>query len=165
MGSIDSKIISNIERLAEIDTTGITSLGEVIRALNLTENYEGTNKAIEVLSAFGKLDSDTISNIERLGDIDLSGLSNLAEVFKGLEFSRLDAITGTEGQKNIAALGNFVAQLDAILGKTSGNLTGFFSTFRAKRIGKSIGKFYSELVKAIPRDKVHIQIQGVGELL
>ena len=109
MGSIDSKIISNIERLAEIDTTGITSLGEVIRALNLTENYEGTNKAIEVLSAFGKLDSDTISNIERLGDIDLSGLSNLAEVFKGLEFSRLDAITGTEGQKNIAALGNFVA--------------------------------------------------------
>ena len=44
-------------------------------------------------------------------------------------------------------------------------MSGFFSTFRAKRIGKSIGKFYSELVKAIPRDKVHIQIQGVGELL
>ena len=150
MGSIDGKIISNIERLAEIDTTGISSLGEVIRALNLTDSYEGTNNAIEVLSAFGRLDNDTIKNIERIGDIDLSGLSNLAEVFKGLEFSKLEAITGTEGQKNIAALGNFIGQLDAIMGKSSGNLTGFFSSFRAKRLGKSINKFFKALVNEIP---------------
>jgi hypothetical protein len=36
------------------------------------------------------------------------------------------------------------------MGKSSGNLTGFFSSFRAKRLGKSINKFFKALVNEIP---------------
>lgn len=105
--------------------------------------------------------------MNRLSDIDTDAFSNLIEALQGLDFSKISHIGGKDAQKNLQAISSFIAQLNSILGDGTKNLSGMFSKFRARRIGKTVGAFFDAMFDAMLKNKkeINVKVQGVAELL
>lgn len=119
------------------------------------------------MSSFGNITEETIDNLNRLSDIDTDAFSNLIEALQGLDFSKISHIGGKDAQKNLQAISSFIAQLNSILGDGTKNLSGMFSKFRARRIGKTVGAFFDAMFDAMLKNKkeINVKVQGVAELL
>ena len=57
--------------------------------------------------------------------------------------------------------------MNSILGDGTKNLSGMFSKFRARRIGKTVGAFFDAMFDAMLKNKkeINVKVQGVAELL
>lgn len=79
----------------------------------------------------------------------------------------MGTIGGKEGKKNLADLQTFVTTLNTILGESSKNMSGWFSRFRARNVGKTIAAFYNEIFDVVLSDKKTIQmkVEGLGQMV
>jgi phage-related protein len=111
------------------------------------------------LSSFGNITEETIDNLNRLSDIDTDAFSNLIEALQGLDFSKISHIGGKDAQKNLQAISSFIAQLNSIFGDGTKNLSGMFSKFRARRIGKTVGAFFDAMFDAMLKNKKEINVK------
>ena len=119
------------------------------------------------MRAFGSITEETIDNLNNLSGIDTDAFNNLIEALQGLDFSKIKHISGKDAQKNLQSLSSFISQLNTILGDGTKNLSGMFSKYKARRIGKTVGAFYEALFDTIlgNRKNIVVKVEGVAELM
>ena len=171
LGSIDEQTLDNLSNLSDINPKSFEHLSAILASLNFKNmpksSSANTSPVINVLRAFGSITEETIDNLNNLSGIDTDAFNNLIEALQGLDFSKIKHISGKDAQKNLQSLSSFISPLNTILGDGTKNLSGMFSKYKARRIGKTVGAFYEALFDTIlgNRKNIVVKVEGVAELM
>ena len=171
LGSVSYDTIENINNLTMLGSKGLEHLSEVIPLLQFRgltrRQLEASQLFVQTLASLGSIDDRTIDNLNALEDIDTKAIQNVVNVLSSLDFSKLKNISGPGAKKNIEALSQFLSAVNSIMGEQSKNLSGMFSAWRAKRIGRTIGKFYSALLDEALKDRKNVimKVEGLGQMI
>ena len=65
----------------------------------------------------------------------------------------------------MGALQHFVTSIMEILNKTNFGFRTLFLPIKGRLLGMAIGKFFDELVKAIPEKQIKLDIDGLAQLM
>lgn len=144
----------------------IREIGGALESIRIDEDSIKSVAAISAtLTALGKIDKETIDNIKNLKSLNVSAANNIVKFISALDFTKIEVLKDKNMGVALKNLSVFMNSVVSILDRNTSGIFGLMNPVRAWMLGKAIGIFFNNMVKAIPTKQIKIELKGVGDLL
>lgn len=165
VSTMDEETLKSVRLLREVSE----EIGDSIRVFIDNVSVEGADEKIKptiaALNALAGFDKKTIEALDNLKKLDPAVASKVVDFINRLDLSKVEALKDDNIDKGMKNLVRLFSDIIRLMNAAEGGVSGVFSPLKGYFLGKKIGAFFTQLVKAIPREKIKVQIQGVGDLL
>lgn len=144
----------------------ISEIGNALSSIHIDEDSLKSVGAIAAtLNALGKIDKEVIDNIKNLKSLNVSSANNIVKFISALDFTKIDVLKDEKMGVALKNLSIFMNSIVSILERNTSGLFGLMNPVRAWLLGKAIGVFFSNMVAAIPKKKIEIELKGIADII